>query len=210
MRSKAGLRSKRCKTSCGATIASCTSFSGHGRAGSLALEDEDGWAHWVPADGLAVLLGDSRVGLALLNACETGAQPGSPFVGIAPALVRAGLPAVVIMQAPMPDGGAVHFARNFYAALADGLPVDAAVTEGRKAVALAVGMSQPDWAIPVLYLRAPDGVLWDFGAKQEAREELLRAGDVYESITVTSGVVGAIGGRGHRIEQHVTPGGEEG
>jgi len=189
-------------------------FSGHGRAGAVALEDKDGWTHWVAADGLAVLLGDSGVGLALLNACDTGAaQPGGPFAGVAPALVRAGLPAVVAMQAPMPDESAVHFARNFYAALSDGLPADAAATEGRKAVSLAVGVSQPDWAIPVLYLRAPDGVLWDFGANQEAREEIQRAadaGDVYESITVTGGVVGAIGGRGHRIEQHITPGGEEG
>jgi len=186
-----------------------THFSGHGRAGFLALEDEDGWAHWVSADGLAVLLGDSGVGLALLNACETGAQPGGPFGGVAPALVRAGLPAVVAMQAPMPDESAVHFARNFYAALADGLPVDTAVTEGRKAVALTLGMNQPDWAIPVLYLRAPDGVLWDFGTEQEAREESVRAGDVYEGITITGGVVGAIGGRRHHIKQHITTGNRE-
>ena len=78
--------------------------------------------------------------------------------------------------------------------------------EGRKAVSLASGLGQPDWAIPVLYLRAPDGVLWDFESREE--KEAAQRGDVYESITVTGGVVGAIGGRGHRIEQHVAPGGD--
>jgi CHAT domain-containing protein len=184
-------------------------FSGHGHAGALALERADGTAHWVGAEGLAVLLGDSGVALALLNACRTGARQGGPFAGVAPALVRAGLPAVVAMQAPLPDEGAVRFGRNFYAALADGLPVDAAVAEGRKAVSLAAGVGQPDWAMPVLYLRAPDGVLWDFGAGQETREAAARpaeTGDVYGKVTVTGGVVGAVGGRGHRIEQRIVYG----
>jgi hypothetical protein len=185
-------------------------FSGHGRAGALALERVDGTARWVGADGLAVLLRDSGVGLALLNACDTGAQPGGPFAGLAPSLVRAGLPAVVAMQAPMPDASAVLLARNFYAALADGLPVDAAVTEGRKAVSLTAGLGQPDWAVPALYLRTPDGALWDFGLERgEASEAPLstpESGDVYGQITVTGGVVGAIGGRDHQIEQHVAPG----
>jgi hypothetical protein len=121
------------------------------------------------------------------------------------------LPAVVATQAPLPDESAVRFGRNFYAALADGLPVDAAVAEGRKAVSLAAGVGRPDWAMPVLYLRAPDGVLWDFGAEQEipgAAAHPAEAGDVYGQVTVTGGVVGAVGGRGHRIEQRIAPDGD--
>jgi CHAT domain-containing protein len=175
-------------------------FSGHGQAGALALERPDGAVHWVRADGLALLLADSGVRLAILNACETGAQPGGPFVGVAPSLVRAGLPAVVAMQAPMPDGSAVCFCRNLYAALADGLPVDVAVVEGRKAVALEAGLTRPDWAIPVLYLRAPDGRLWNGG---DGALDAAETGDTYNKIAVSGGVIGAIGGRGHRIEQRI-------
>jgi hypothetical protein len=187
-------------------------FGGHGRAGTLLLEEEDGLAHPVGAEALAVLLGDSGVSLAVLNACETGAQAGGPFAGVAPSLVRAGLPAVVAMQAPMPDASAKRFSRTLYAALADGLSLDAAVTEGRKAVALYTGMDQPDWAIPVLYLRAPDGVLWALADEKEAEAETPRAsptGDVYENITISGGVVGAVGGRGHRIEQRIPPAAED-
>jgi hypothetical protein len=179
-------------------------FSGHGYAGGLMLEYDDGTLHRVSADALAILLGDSGVGLAVFNACDTGAQPGGLFAGVAPALVRTGLPAVVAMQAPMPDASAGTFSRNLYAALADGWPLDAAVTEGRKALALAAGLDRPDWAIPVLYLRAPDGVLWALKDEGEAGAGVSRggeSGDVYGEITVSGGVVGSIGGRGHRIQQ---------
>lgn len=174
----------------------------------LLLEEEDGLARPMGAEGLAVLSGDSGISLAVLNAYETGARASGPFAGIAPALVRAGLPAVVAMQAPMPDASATRFSRTLYAALADGLSLDAAVTEGRKAVALYAGMDQPDWAIPVLYLRAPDGILWTPADETDAEAEIPPArpvGNVYENITVAGGVVGAIGGRGHRIEQRIPP-----
>ncbi len=184
-------------------------FSGHGQAGHLLLEDEDRFSHPVGADALAMLLGDSGVALAVLNACDSGTQPGGPFAGVAPALVRAGLPAVVAMQAPMPDRSARAFARSLYAALAGGWPLDAAVTEGRKAVALAVGLNAPDWAMPVLYLRAPDGMLWEFDKDAEPKEGRVdESGDVYENITISGGVVGAIGGRGHRIRQGTGVGAE--
>src|SRR6187200_948952 len=46
-----------------------------------------------------------------------------------------------------------------YGALADGLPIDAAVTEARKAIF--AGGREIEWATPVLYLRAPDGRIFD-------------------------------------------------
>jgi hypothetical protein len=60
----------------------------------------------------------------------------------------------------------------------------------------------------VLYLRVPDGVLWEFGTERESEIETVPPGlqaDVYENITI-SGVVGAVGGRGHRIQQTVETG----
>ena len=71
------------------------------------------------------------------------------------------VPAVVAMQFAFPDTSAVEFSSMFYQALADGYPVDACVSEGRKAVITRLGLSQPDWAIPVLYMRSPDGHLFE-------------------------------------------------
>lgn len=49
--------------------------------------------------------------------------------------------------------------RAFYDALADGLPVDTAVSEARKAINLEVENTL-EWGTPVLYMRSPDGILF--------------------------------------------------
>ena len=141
-------------------------FIGHGlfnafaANGSLAFENESGDTDLIDAKRLRILLEENSVRLAVLNACETGRFSLDPLLGIAPALVRAGIPAVVAMQFAFPDTSAVEFSSMFYRALADGYPVDACVSEGRKAVIARLGLSQPDWAIPVLYMRSPDGHLF--------------------------------------------------
>lgn len=141
-------------------------FIGHGvfnplsANGSLAFENESGDTDLIDAKRLRILLEENSVRLAILNACETGRFSLDPLLGIAPALVRAGIPAVVATQFNFPDTSAVEFSSMFYRALADGYPVDACVSEGRKAVITRLGLSQPDWAIPVLYMRAPDGHLF--------------------------------------------------
>ncbi len=141
-------------------------FVGHGGfdpalGGVLVLEDPQGEADAVDAEVVAALLRGSSVRLAVLNACESArTDPTETFAGIAPRLVQAGLPAVVAMQTALPDDAALHFTRAFYAAVADGWPVDAAVTAGRQAI-FAHAAGRPDWVVPVLYLSAPDGVLWE-------------------------------------------------
>ena len=75
------------------------------------------------------------------------------------------MPAVVAMQLAIADRTAVAFSREFYGALADGWPVDAAVQEGRRSIVIALGnrwQEYVDWAIPTLHMRAPDGVILDF------------------------------------------------
>jgi len=74
--------------------------------------------------------------------------------------VRRGIPAVVAMQYPITDRVAVEFAGSFYESLADGLPVDAAVAEARKAVSIAV-TDTLEWGTPVLFMRAADGAMFD-------------------------------------------------
>jgi hypothetical protein len=130
--------------------------------GLLLLADDSGEALPLSATQLGRLLADHRtLRLALLNACE-GARghEQSLFSSAASLLVRRGMPAVLAMQYGITDEAAIEFARSFYSALAVGLPVDAALSEARKAISLAVPGSM-EWGTPVLFMRAPDGVIWE-------------------------------------------------
>ena len=106
----------------------------------------------------------------LLNSCE-GARGSAHdvFSSTAAILVRRGLPAVVAMQYEITDRAAVEFARSFYEALAEGLPVDAAVAEARKAISLAV-TNTVEWGTPVLYMRAPQGAIFQLAEAQRVRQ----------------------------------------
>lgn len=91
--------------------------------------------------------------LVFLNACETArANSRAPFAGVAAALLKAGLPAVIAMQRPVQDKAALEFSRTVYHRLASGDPIDAAVTEGRLAITRDRG-ALLDWGTPVLFLR---------------------------------------------------------
>ena len=142
-------------------------FIGHGefdqtlQEGVLLLERANKRGHRVGSQYLGMLLHDhNTLRLAILNACE-GARSSrqDPFAGSAQSLVQQGIPAVIAMQFEIADDVASTFAHEFYGALADGLPIDAAVTEARKAIF--AGGREIEWATPVLYLRAPDGRIFD-------------------------------------------------
>ncbi|MET0801082.1 MAG: CHAT domain-containing protein [Actinomycetota bacterium] len=148
-------------------------FSGHGRfdpardEGTVALVDEHGGSAPFSATQLARMLADHpTLRLVVLNACE-GATGGSRdiFSGTASILVRRGIPAVLAMQYEIGDAAAVEFARTFYESVARGMPIDAGVAESRKAISFARGDSL-EWGTPVLYTRAPDGVLFRLDTAQ--------------------------------------------
>lgn len=142
-------------------------FIGHGGFdeasgdGVLMLEEESGRARIIPGRDLGIILHDHRsLRLTVLNACE-GARTSAidPLAGSAQSLLRAGIPAVVAMQFEISDDAAIAFGHAFYGAIALGLPVDAAVTEARKAV---FGQSGGvEWGTPVVYMRSPDGRIFD-------------------------------------------------
>jgi CHAT domain/Bacterial Ig-like domain (group 2) len=151
-------------------------FIGHGgfeqqaQDGVLVMEDDRGRGHSVSGQQLGMLLHDHRaMRLAVLNACE-GARASStdPFSGTAQSLVQQGIPAVIAMQFEITDQAAIVFAHEIYGALADGYPVDAALSEARKAI-FAEGNGL-EWGTPVLYLRASDGLIF-----QVARTDVLPA-----------------------------------
>jgi hypothetical protein len=137
-------------------------FIGHGeydggeRTGYLLLEDERGLSHRVTAAEIARILHRYGTNLVVLNACETAA---GAWAGLAPALVRAQVAAVVAMQWSVEDRAAIRFSRSFYKALAQGKSVDECLAEGRLG-ASATSNDPNDWTAPVLFLRSLSGQLW--------------------------------------------------
>ena len=155
-------------------------FVGHGyydddaQDGALALEGPNGKTRLVTGRDLGMMIrGHRSLRLVVLNACE-GARSASddPLGGVAQALVRQGIPAVIAMKFEISDPAALVFSKSFYQAIADGLPVDVAMVEARKAM-FAEG-HEVEWATPVLYLRSPDGRVFTIGqipdADRQARE----------------------------------------
>lgn len=146
-------------------------FIGHGafdkaaQDGVLLIADQAGRSWAVSGQTLGTLLNDHRsLRLAILNACEGArASRTDPFAGTAQSLLQQGLPAVIAMQFEITDAAAVTFAHEFYSAIADGLPVDAALSEARRAI-FASG-NEMEWGTPVLYMRAPDGRIFDIAGK---------------------------------------------
>jgi len=169
-------------------------FIGHGafdparEEGYLVGENERGLGASMTSQQLARLPKDTfDTRLVILNACE-GAVAASwdPFTSVAAALVRAGIPAVIAMQFEISDRAAQIFAKELYTAVADGYPVDAALADTRKVMDQAIP-DNIEWATPVLFMRSPDGVLFDLVRLQPrvveeqelAPEEYRRAGDYF-------------------------------
>ncbi|MFY9820901.1 MAG: SAVED domain-containing protein [Thermoanaerobaculia bacterium] len=109
--------------------------------------------------------------LVFLNACDTATIPRrngqDAYRATATALVKAGVPAVIAMQTPIFDRPAIELSGNFYARIALGDPVDAALVEGRLAI---LRLDSLDWATPALFTRIRDGnILGEEGRNGAAR-----------------------------------------
>lgn len=139
-------------------------FIGHGvfdnNKGHIILVDNDGKSKALDDETFANFFLGSNVGLVVLNSCQ-GATVSShqAFAGTAPNLVQRGIPAVVAMQYSILDSTAKLFADEFYRNLASELPVDAAIQATRNAISMEVGLDKRDFATPVLYMRAKDGII---------------------------------------------------
>jgi hypothetical protein len=156
----------------------------------LILEDDQGYSHPVSSQILGTLLHDEPLlRLAVLNACE-GAQGSrdNPFAGTAQTLLRKGIPAIVAMRTPITDEAAKTFAHEFYLAVADDYPVEAALTEARKAI-YRLGNEQglavhTEWGTPVLYMHASDGALWQIDSREEESETMNEEEPWWEGISI--------------------------
>lgn len=142
-------------------------FIGHGefdeqsKMGALVLENERGMGRRISGETLGVMLRDEKsLRLVVLNACE-GARPDlqDAFGGVAQSLIQQGIPSVIAMQFEITDQAARKFSQEFYSALTTNFPIEAALAEARKA--LYELPTQTEWVTPVLYSRAPDGVIFN-------------------------------------------------
>jgi hypothetical protein len=141
-------------------------FVGHGY-----FDDrlEDGMLMFTDANGRVAPVSSSVLGthvrdhdplrLVVLNACQTArVDDADPYSGMAQGLIQQEAAAVVAMQFPISDNAAIVFTREFYGAVADGEPLDQAMASARKAL---LAEYAGEWATPVLFLRAPDGRVFD-------------------------------------------------
>lgn len=139
-------------------------FMGHGLSfdetlgeGALLLESSEGDVVPLSATKFAELFDDVEAPrLVVLNACETALPPGGvdPVRSVAASLVVAGLPAVLAHRASIGDETALILAEELYLRLAQGDPIEAAVTEARRALRLE-RLGPTAWAIPSLFVRPP-------------------------------------------------------
>ncbi|MEI2693307.1 MAG: CHAT domain-containing protein [Anaerolineae bacterium] len=164
-------------------------YIGHGAVqesdgqGVLMLCGSDGRAAPARAHDLALVVGDvPSLRLVVLNGCQGALiSRANPFSGVAQALVQRGTPAVVAMQTTISDQAAIALTREFYTALTNGQPVDVALTEARKAIAIHLHSSE--WGAPRLVMHMADGRLWDIHAAR-ANKDLLAVQAVDNSLSI--------------------------
>jgi hypothetical protein len=156
-------------------------------AGSLALYDQA-----VGAEQLGINLRGNGVRLAVLGGCETGRRDGvNVWSGIAPALVKQHIAAVIANQLPIKDACAIAFSKQFYGALVGGLPIERAVAAGRIAAYNADNDGR-DWGVAVLYMRDADGQLFGGAADPTIRDQAAARAKVVIEQRVSEVASGAV------------------
>lgn len=136
-------------------------FMGHGhvdRRDGLGMLDFETDGRHTPVSGFhlgTLFRNHPQLRLVLLNACESGAMDQlDAMSSLGAALVQRGVPTAITMQFPISDRAAVLFTEEFYASLVDGLTVDAAVTEARRAIFFTA--DHHEWATPAVFARRPN------------------------------------------------------
>ena len=127
---------------------------------ALFLSDADHQAVPVEQQELAAMVERQSGSLRLvyLSSCQSARRhPSDAFRGLAPALIQAGIPAVLAMQDLVAIDTARAFSATFYRRLLAHGMVDLAANEARSTI-LSAGL--PGAAIPVLFLRLRSGRLF--------------------------------------------------
>lgn len=158
--------------------------------GEIALADDliPGEALWIDAQRFSDLFRRHRPGVVLLQACESGTLSSSQaFIGVASQVVQQQIPIVVAMQYAVSNATALRFAGTFYERLAKGDPVDKAVQEGRRSIALGpLGYTARDFATPITFMSAQHGQLFPFTSTNQPSDTLLKGKATMEKSKQTS------------------------
>ena len=134
--------------------------------GQLWFEDEMGRGRLVSGEHLGALMRDHfSLRLILLSGLSGAAiQPGvNGYMSVAQSLVRRGVGAVVAPCFDLSQAAFLTFVRQFYAEIADFNPVDQAMVQARLVMqGEGHGIA---WGAPALFMRIPDGRLFDDGTE---------------------------------------------
>jgi len=130
----------------------------------LWLEDEVGQVSRVSGSELAARLQEltDRPSLVVLAPCQSAFSTTTPIMsdtgplaGLGPQLAESGIPAVLAMQGTVTMASAAEFMTVFFEALQRDGQIDRAVALARGAI-----REQPDYWMPVLFLRLRSGRMW--------------------------------------------------
>jgi hypothetical protein len=113
----------------------------------------------------------NRPALVVLHLSESEKESSEHFEQLGPSFIRAGIPAVLAMQYPMPPEKGRDFVKNFYEMLALGERVGAAVQTARATLSLTGGDLNRQFGTPVLYMQnSEDGALFRAHESSEDQE----------------------------------------
>lgn len=163
-------------------------FSARTQSASLFLADEDAPEQAKPVlaeeieQAIQSVMGggaaQSPLRLIVLMSCETAKTgTGDVLRGLAPRLIRAGVPAVIAMQDLVPMQTAERFSSAFYSRVLQHGQVDLAANEARAELLSAKlpGTRLPGYAIPALFMRLREGLLLgtrgSFGSAEQDRAQ---------------------------------------
>ncbi len=134
----------------------------------LFMADDENHTHLIHEGAFAAILArqlsdtdtsaEGKLRLVFLASCQTATRStADAFRGFAPALVQAGVPAVLAMQDKIPVETARRFAQTFYRQLLQHGQVDLASNEARSALMTGEFLGT---SIPALFMRLRSGLLF--------------------------------------------------
>jgi len=136
-------------------------FIGHGRKGAgvaepvLAFEASASGPAWEWNEKMIALdLRETKPRFAFINACRTSTEEAATHSwGITEAFIKAGVPAVIGMQADVLGAAAAKFPGEIYEALSSDSSPDVALARARGTVyRLPDGSQRRDWALPTFHI----------------------------------------------------------
>ncbi len=135
-------------------------FIGHGvftdGMGYLALESDDGGLVLYDQEKIGQIFQNQlTLGLVVLNACQGAMTSTSKaFTGLAPELIKMGIPSVIAMKYSISNQTAKLFSEEFYRNLTK-MPIDENIQRVRHRILVDPKASAKDFIIPVLFMKAP-------------------------------------------------------